>query len=88
MFDKIGPFSVPDFDMTWFAINIDIIRKIGNEVAMPMRRFDSVLDYILHSTFAILLSIWDMMALDIKVPCQRAELIMLSLMKRSLNVLM
>lgn len=46
MFDKIGPFSVPDFDMTWFAINIDIIRKIGNEVAMPMRRFDSVLDYI------------------------------------------
>jgi hypothetical protein len=46
MFDKIGPFSVPDFDMTWFAINIDIIRKIGNEIAMPMRRFDSVLDYI------------------------------------------
>ena len=46
LFDKIGPFSIPDFDMTWFAINIDIIRKIGNEVAMPMRRFDSVLDYV------------------------------------------
>lgn len=46
MFDKIGPFSVPDFDMTWFAINIEIIRKIGNAVAIPMRRFDSTLDYV------------------------------------------
>ena len=46
LFDKIGPFSIPDFDMTWFAINIDIIRKIGNEVAMPMRRFDRALDYV------------------------------------------
>lgn len=46
LFDKIGPFSIPDFDMTWFAINIDIIRKIGDEIAMPMRRFDSALDYI------------------------------------------
>ena len=33
LFDKIGPFSIPDFDMTWFAINIDIIRKIGSRNA-------------------------------------------------------
>lgn len=46
LFDKIETFPIPDFDMTWFAINIDIIRKIGNEVAMPMRRFDSTLDYV------------------------------------------
>lgn len=46
LFDHIGPFSIPDFDMTWFAINIDIIRKLGNEVAKPMRRFDSSLDYV------------------------------------------
>lgn len=46
LFDKIGPFSVLDFDMTWFAINIDIIRKIGNEIAKPMRRFDKTLDYV------------------------------------------
>lgn len=46
LFDKIGPFSIPDFDMTWFAINIEIIRKIGDEVAKPMRRFDRTLDYV------------------------------------------
>lgn len=46
LFDKIGPFSIPDFDMTWFAVNIDIIRKIGDEIAKPMRRFDRVLDYV------------------------------------------
>lgn len=46
LFDSIGPFSIPDFDMTWFAINIEIIRKMGDEVARPMRRFDSALDYI------------------------------------------
>ena len=32
--------------MTWFAINIEIIRKIGDEVAKPMRRFDRALDYV------------------------------------------
>ena len=46
LFDKIGPFSIPDFDMTWFAINIEIIRKIGDEIAKPMRRFDLTLDYV------------------------------------------
>lgn len=46
LFDDISPFSITDFDMTWFAININIIRKIGNEVAKPMRRFDRTLDYV------------------------------------------
>ena len=46
LFDRIGPFAIPDFDMTWFAINIGIIRKIGDEVAKPMRRFDKALDYV------------------------------------------
>ncbi len=46
LFDKIGPFDSTDFDMLWFAINIDIIRKIGDEVAKPIRRFDSHLDYV------------------------------------------
>lgn len=46
LFDEIGPFSNQDFDTSWFAININIIRKIGNEIAKPMRRFDSSLDYI------------------------------------------
>lgn len=46
LFDKIGPFSIPDFDMVWFAMNIEIIRKIGNEIAKPMRRFDGLLDYV------------------------------------------
>lgn len=45
-FDEIGPFSIPEVDTTWFAINIDIIRKIGNEVAKPMRRFDKIIDYV------------------------------------------
>ena len=46
LFDNIGPFSSTDFDMTWFAINIEIIRKLGDEVAKPMRRFDHALDYV------------------------------------------
>lgn len=45
-FDKIGPFSVTNMDMTWFAVNIEIIRQIGDEISKPMRRFDSSLDYI------------------------------------------
>lgn len=46
LFDEIGPFSSEDFDMTWFAINIDIIRNIGNEIARPISRYDSYLDYV------------------------------------------
>lgn len=44
--DNIGPFSNEYFDKTWFAINIETIRKIGDEIAKPMRRYDSELDYI------------------------------------------
>lgn len=46
LFEKISPFSESNFNMAWFAINIEIIRKIGNEIAKPMRRFDSSLEYI------------------------------------------
>lgn len=46
LLEQIGPFSIDDLDKTWFAINIGIIRKIGDEVAKPMRRFDRALDYI------------------------------------------
>jgi len=46
LFDEIGPFSLGDYDMTWFAINIDIIRNIANEIAKPLSRYDSSLDYI------------------------------------------
>lgn len=45
IFDQIGPFS-NDFGNTWFAINIEIIRKIGDEIAKPMRRFDRIIDYV------------------------------------------
>lgn len=46
LFEEISPFSISDFDSTWFAINVEIIRKMGTEIAKPMRRFDSLLDYI------------------------------------------
>lgn len=45
-FGEIGPFSVYNIDITWFAVNIEIIRQIGKEISKPMRRFDSSLDYI------------------------------------------
>lgn len=46
LFDEIGPFSSEDFDITWFAVNIGIIRNIGNEIAKPISRYDSYLDYV------------------------------------------
>lgn len=46
LFEEISPFSISDFNATWFAINVEIIRKMGTEIAKPMRRFDSLLDYI------------------------------------------
>lgn len=45
-FDRISPFLNQDFDITWLAINMEIIRKIGHEIAKPMRRFDKTLDYV------------------------------------------
>ena len=44
--DSIGPFSNGDFNETWFAVNIENIRSIGDEIAKPIRRYDSELDYL------------------------------------------
>lgn len=46
LFDRMSPFLSTDFDITWLAINMEIIRKIGDEIAKPMRRFDKDLDYV------------------------------------------
>ena len=46
VFEKLSPFFLPDFDIIDFVINIEIIRKIGEEIAKPMRRFDKKLDYV------------------------------------------
>lgn len=44
--DKISPFSMESFDYEWFAINMSILKKISNEIAKPLRRQDSILDYL------------------------------------------
>lgn len=44
--DKISPFSQGEFDAEWFAINMPILKKIGKEIAKPLRRQDSDLDYL------------------------------------------
>ena len=45
--DKISPFSGVQygFDFTQYAINIDHLKKIGNEIAKPLRN-DNHLDYL------------------------------------------
>ena len=43
--DKLSPFSA-DYDLIWFATNIDNLRKIEKEIATPLRRQDSLLDYL------------------------------------------
>ncbi len=43
--DGLSAFSI-GFDLTWFAANIDHLKKIANEIAKPLRRQDSVLDYL------------------------------------------
>jgi len=42
--DKISPFIGIDF--TQHAINIEYLRKISQEIAKPLRRHDSLLDYL------------------------------------------
>ena len=56
LFDKIGPFSIPDFDMTWFAINIEIIRKM--EMRLQNRCDDLTVHWIMcqRSIFVIISS--------------------------------
>lgn len=44
MLDKISPFLDVDIDL--IAANIEHLRKIGNEIARPLRRHDSNLDYL------------------------------------------
>ncbi len=43
--DKISPFLDIDF-ATQLAINIDHLRKISNDIAKPLRRHDTSLDYL------------------------------------------
>lgn len=43
--DRLSTFST-EFDFTWFAANIGHLKKIANEIAKPLRRQDSVLDYL------------------------------------------
>lgn len=44
--DKISPFSMNDFNVEWFSINMSILKKISREIAKPLRRQDSDLDYL------------------------------------------
>lgn len=43
--DKLSPF-LDVYDPIWFATNINHLRKIESEIAKPLRRQDSVLDYL------------------------------------------
>lgn len=44
--DKISPFSMDTFNAEWFSINMSILKKISGEIAKPLRRQDSDLDYL------------------------------------------
>lgn len=44
--DNISPFSESGYDPEWFAINMSILKKISVEIAKPLRRQDSELDYL------------------------------------------
>lgn len=44
--DNISPFLTGNFDSVWFAINIKILKQMSNEIAKPLRRQDSELDYL------------------------------------------
>lgn len=43
---RLSPFSSGTFGCEWFAININILKKISYEIAKPLRRQDSELDYL------------------------------------------
>ncbi len=43
---QICPFRTPDIDLTQHAVNRKHLEKIGNEIARPLRRQDSPLDYL------------------------------------------
>lgn len=42
--DKISPFS--EMDYTQYAVNMEHLKMIRNELAKPLRRYDSALDYL------------------------------------------
>lgn len=46
--DKISPFIGVQygFDLTQYAVNIEHLRMISQEIAKPLRRQDSILDYV------------------------------------------
>lgn len=44
--ENISPFSLGSFDCEWFAINMSILKKISMEIAKPLLRQDSELDYL------------------------------------------
>ena len=44
--ESISPFVAESFDYEWFAINMSILKKISMEIAKPLRRQDSELDYL------------------------------------------
>lgn len=44
--EKISPFSMDVFNAEWFSINMSILMKISGEIAKPLRRQDSDLDYL------------------------------------------
>lgn len=44
--DRISPFSMDVFNAEWFSINMSILKKISREIAKPLRRQDSELDYL------------------------------------------
>lgn len=43
---QISPFNTADIDLTQHAVNRKHLEKIGNEIARPLRRQDSPLDYL------------------------------------------
>ncbi|AXB82367.1 RES family NAD+ phosphorylase [Megasphaera hexanoica] len=44
--DKLSPFATIGIGVDWFAVNVEILHQISQEIAKPMRRNDSVLDYL------------------------------------------
>ncbi len=42
--DKVSPFQ--EIDISLLAINQPHLKKIGNEISKPLRRHDSILDYL------------------------------------------
>lgn len=44
--DKLSPFATIGIGVDWFAVNIEILHEISRDIAKPMRRNDSVLDYL------------------------------------------